>query len=319
MKHSIKITLLLLAMFLVTQFIGLAVIQAYSPRVETRLVEGVLENVTVKPELPYGMQPPEMKPEVSLTSIIVSIIIATTIILLLSRFKARFFLRVWFFSVVLLSIAIVFNAFISKLNFLSGQASQVQLLAFILALPLAFYKIFERGIFMHNLTELLIYPGIAAVFVPILNIWTAIALLAVIALYDVYAVWHSGFMQKLAKFQIQQLRIFTGFFVPYIAKKDRIRIEKIKALAKKERKKKLKGMKIKVNLAILGGGDITFPLIFAGVILRATGFMQALLVPLIATIALFMLFAVAKKGKFYPAMLFLSPACILGWLIGLMF
>ncbi len=314
MKHNLKITSLLLAMFLVTQFIGLAVIQAYSPHVEevVNATTGAIENVTIMPELPYGMQPPEMKPEVSLTSIIFGIILATLLIFLFRKLKARLLLRLWFFSVVVLSMAIVFNAALSK--FLVGE---VQLLALIIALPLAFYKIFERDILVHNLTELMVYPGIAVIFVPLLNIWTAIALLVAIALYDLYAVWHSGFMQKLAKFQIQQLRIFTGFFVPYVAKKDRIRIQKIKMQRKKGRG--LKEVKIKVNLAILGGGDITFPLIFAGVILRASGLWHALLISLIAALALFVLFILAKKGKFYPAMLFLSPACILAWLAGLLF
>jgi presenilin-like A22 family membrane protease len=314
MKHNIRITLLLLAMFLVTQFIGLAVIQAYSPHVEefVNATTGAIENVTILPQLPYGMQPPEMKPEVSLTSIIFGIILATLLIFLFRKLKARLLLKLWFFSVVVLSIAIVFNSALSR--FLSGE---VQLLAFALAFPLAFYKIFERNILVHNLTELLIYPGIAVIFVPLLSIWTAIALLIAIALYDLYAVWHSGFMQKLAKFQIQQLHIFTGFFVPYVAKKDRIRIQKIKMQRKKGRE--LKEVKIKVNLAILGGGDITFPLIFAGVILRATGLGHALLISLTAAVALFLLFTLAKKGKFYPAMLFLSPACIIAWLAGLLF
>lgn len=314
MKHNPSITFLLLAMFLFTQILGLAVIHAYSPKVEQVIVNGTLQNVTTQPELPYGMQPPEMKPEVSLVSIVISIVIATLLIFLFSKIRAAFILRFWFFSVVMISIAIVFNAFLLKFSFLAGT----QFLAFVLAFPLAFYKIFLPNRITHNLSELLVYPGIAAVFVPILNIWTAIALLAVIAVYDVYAVWHSGFMQKLAKFQMKHLRVFAGFFVPYVAKADRAIIARMKALPQKEKTRRLKKLKIKVNLAILGGGDVTFPLIFAGVILRTSGWIPALLVSFISTIALLVLFAAAKKGKFYPAMLFLSPACILAWAIGLL-
>lgn len=300
-------------MFFVTQLIGLAVIQAHSPHAEQIMVNGTLQNVTVQQELPYGMQPPEMKPRDTLFYLMSGIIIATIIFFFLVRKNARLILRLWLLYVVALSIATVFNSALSRL--LSGE---VQLLAFALAFPLAFYKIFERNIILHNITELLVYPGIAVIFVPLLNIWTGIVLLVAIALYDIYAVWHSGFMQKLAKFQIQQLHVFTGFFVPYIAKKDRARIKRMRIMAKR-RKGKLKNMQVKVNLAILGGGDVTFPLIFAGVILRASGLWHALLISFIATIALFILFAFAKKGKFYPAMLFLSPACILAWAIGLMF
>ena len=32
-------------------------------------------------------------------------------------------------------------------------------------------KIYRKNLIIHNLTELAIYPGIATVFVPILNFW----------------------------------------------------------------------------------------------------------------------------------------------------
>ena len=78
MKQNLHVAAILLVMFLLTQFIGLGVIDAYSPRVEPVLNQttGIVENVTVEPQLPYGMQPPEMKPEVSVTSIIIAFIIA---------------------------------------------------------------------------------------------------------------------------------------------------------------------------------------------------------------------------------------------------
>jgi len=316
-KHALNVTIFLLGMFLVTQLLGLAVINAYSPRTEIAINQatGQQEAVNVTPQLPYGMQPPEMKPEVSFLSIIFSIFLATAFILLIRKFKIHILLRIWFFSVVVLAIGITFNAFISK--FLQGPA---QVLALVVALPLAFYKVFKRNIIVHNITELLVYPGIAAVFVPILNVWTTIALLIVIAIYDVYAVWHAKFMQKMAKYQIQQLKVFTGFFIPYVANKDRIKIERIKHtnLSQNAKIKKLKKLRIKVNLAMLGGGDVSFPLIFAGVLLRAYGIMPALLIALTSTLALALLFMLAKKGKFYPAMLFLTPACIIGWIIGVL-
>jgi presenilin-like A22 family membrane protease len=304
-------------MFLLAQIIGLAVIHAYSPRVEYVMINGTLQNLTIEHKLPYGMQPPEVEPQVSFMSIILAILMATALIFLLSRIKARIFLKAWFFVVVLLSMGISLNAFLLKL--FTGPTA---LLALIIALPLAVYKIFEGNLVIHNLTELLIYPGIAAIFVPLLNIWFAFMLLIAISLYDIYAVWHAKFMQKLAMFQIKQLRVFTGFFIPYVTKKDVARLKKLRSLArkkgKKEAERRLKKARIKVNLAILGGGDITFPLIFTGVILRATGLLPALLVSLATTISLFVLFISAKKGKFYPAMPFLTGGCIAGWLLGLL-
>ena len=327
MKHNVKVTAILLGMFLISQIIGLMVINAYSPE-QVEVVNastGQIENITVSPEIPYGMQPPETKPEEGIIMLFSAIIIATILILILRRINAIVLIRIWFFSVIAVSIAISLYGFLGNIFRQNLQIVDLNLslLAVVLALPLTFYKVFERNIIVHNLTELLIYPGIAVVFIPILNIYTAIILLIAIALYDVYAVWHAKFMQKLAKFQIQKLGVFTGFYLPYVARKDRVKLGRIRSIAKKqgskEAEKLLKKMKIKVNLAILGGGDITFPMIFSGVLLRSMGLPAALVVTAASTLSLLLLFILAKKGKFYPAMLFLSPACILGYFIALLF
>ena len=310
-------------MFLLSQIIGLAVIGAYSPKQEqvVNITTGNIENITVSPEIPYGMEPPELKPEISLLSILMSVAIATFLIFFLRKINAFLVLKLWFFSVITISIAITINSFL--ISIFSKQVSNLPLLAFVIALPLTFYKIFERNVYLHNISELFIYPGIAVIFVPILNTYAAIGLLVAIAAYDVYAVWHAQFMQKLAKFQIEKLKIFTGFLIPYVAKKDRIKIQKIRAIARdrgeEAAEKLLRKQKIKVNLAVLGGGDITMPLIFSGVILRTYGLLNASIITIFAALSLLLLFMLAKKGKFYPAMLFISPACILGFLISLLF
>jgi len=316
MKHNLQVTLILIAMFLITQLIGLAVINIYAPKYQQIMVNGTLMNVTVSPQLPYGMQPPEMEPEISLTSIIIAFIIAVSLIFLLTKIKATLFLRFWFFFVVIIVVAITINALLARfipydLEINTYRFSIPALISLIIALPLAYFKIFKRNILIHNLTELMIYPGIAAVFVPILNIWAVIALLLIISIYDIWAVWHSGFMQKMAKFQINQLKIFAGFFVPYLGKRQRQKIKKIRIQTKRKNKQS-KEKKIRVNLAILGGGDIVFPIITAGVVLTMWGWLAALIVTVCATISLFILFVGAKKGKFYPAMPFLTAGLLIG-------
>ncbi len=306
MKHSWKITIILLCMFLITQLIGLAVIHAYIPKTETVIIDGEETNITINP-LPYGMQPPEIEPEFSLLTIIISFTVAILLIFLLSRIKATLFLRIWFFVVVILALGITFNSLFFYFNI-----PYTSIIAALAALPLAFYKIFRRNLLVHNLTELLIYPGIAAVFVPILNIWTIIVLLIIISAYDIYAVWHSGFMQKMAKFQINELRFFAGFFVPYLSRKEKQQIKLIKQ--KYKNKKSFKNKKIKVSLAILGGGDVIFPIIAAGIFLKSFNLFSALLVTLGAAIALTILFIIARKGKFYPAMPFLTLGIFIGML-----
>lgn len=306
MKHNLKVTLLLIAMFLVTQLIGLAVIYSYTPIVQQVMVNGTLQNVTINP-LPYGLEPPEVEKEISLLSIIFAFIIAVFFVFLLTKLKAALFIRLWFFAVVIIVLAITFNALLSW--FIPYQFYP-EIISLTLALPLAIYKIFKRNLLIHNITELLIYPGIAVVFVPLLNTWTIITLLIIISAYDIWAVWHSGFMQKMAKYQINELKLFAGFFVPYLSKKQRELIKEAKARKSNKLKKSMK-----VNLAILGGGDVVFPIITAGVIFRTLGLIPALIVSLCATISLFVLFVFAKKGKFYPAMPFISIGCFIALVV----
>lgn len=301
MKHSIKITLLLLGMFFITQLIGIFVISQYSPQtVQVVDPEGNIVNETTY-NLPFGMDPPEdVTPKSTLISIVFAIAFAAFLMFLLMKYKVEVLLKLWFLVVIALAIGITINALI--LNFPYSS-----LIAILISLPLAVIKVFKRGIFFHNITELAIYPGIAAIFVPLLNVWTIVLLLILISLYDMYAVWHSGFMQKMAKYQIQKLRIFTGFFVPYIGKKQRQAIAK----AAKSKSKKIKDKKVKVSVAILGGGDVVFPIILAGVVFNALGLIPALLISLGATAALAGLFYLSKKGKFYPAMPFITAGCFI--------
>ena len=291
MKHNIKITFFLLSMFIVTQFIGIFVVNHY---------------IQAGNNLPYGMSPPQAEQESDfftsfLPSIIIAFIIAIVVLFLLIKFNAEAVLKVWFFVVVAIALGITFSSLLP--NF-----AKKELFVLIVALPLAFFKIFQRNFIVHNATELLIYPGIAAVFVPMLNIWTIIILLILISFYDMWAVWHSGIMQRMAKYQINKLKVFSGFFLPYASKQVR---EKIRNMKKSE----LKTKKIKVNLAILGGGDVIFPIITAGVALKTLGLGAALLVIAGATLGLAYLFFSAEKKKFYPAMPFITIGIFVGLII----
>ncbi len=300
MKHNIKITIILISMFLITQLIGLWVINFYNQS----------EN-----HLPYGMEPPEkIDTENSIISILFAFAIAVTLFFVLTKLKAEKFIRLWFFIVTTIAIGLTLNVIFFKLNLWYAV-----FLALIFALPLAYFKIFKRDLIIHNLTELMIYPGIATVFVPILGGLGIILLLLIISLYDIWAVWKSEFMQKMAKYQINKLKFFTGFFVPYANKKQKQKIKLLKQKYKnksiKVKEKAFKKAKVKINLAILGGGDIIFPIITAGVFYKTIGLLPALIITASATIGLLYLFVLAKKGKYYPAMPFLTIAMYLGMMI----
>jgi len=303
MKHNTKITTILVTMFLVTQLIGLFIISIYASGLT----------------LPYGMEPPqEIKEQPQGLSIIFAFIIAITLFLILMHLKAETFIRLWFLLVTTLALSLALTALFYKL-----LIPQYTIIALIVAFPLAYIKIFKRNLWVHNFTELLIYPGIAAVFIPLLNIFWITILLLLISLYDIWAVWHSQFMQKMARYQIENLKFFTGFFIPYANKKQRQKIKLLKQKYKnnqKQMEKYFKKANIKVNLAILGGGDVIFPIITAGIFFVSyQSIWPALIITAAATLSLLYLFVMAQKGKFYPAMPFLTIGMYLGmilnWLI----
>ena len=304
MNHKPRVVAIILLMFIITQFIGLGVINYYSNQ----------DNL-----LPYGMGfTPEMGSSgQGLGIIMIAFVIAITIFVLLTNVKAEFFIRMWFFFVVIIALGIFFYSLTKNIDIIFYE---IPIIATLIGLLFAFFKVFQRNIVIHNFTELLIYPGIAAVFVPILNRYSVMILLVLISIYDVWAVWHSKIMIKMAKYQINKVKAFSGFFVPYISKKVGLQIQRMK-----NSKSKMKNAKIRINVAILGGGDVIFPIITAGVFLNAfgTNILQGLFYSMFvifgAAGGLFYLFLRSEKKKYYPAMPFITAGIFLGLLVGWLF
>ena len=104
-------------------------------------------------------------------------------------------------------------------------------------------------------------------------------------------------MITLAKSQ-SKAKVFAGLLVPYSIKR--------------KKKVKRKGPPVKVRVAMLGGGDIAFPLIFAGIVMKDVGLWQSLLIPLFAMGGLAYLLWFGSEKKFYPAMPFIGVGCFVG-------
>ena len=325
-KHRLSITLILLSMFVITQFIGIFVINAYAPTSQEIInpATGESEIVLTEGGLPFGLQAPQDEPTPNFLSIVFAFALAFALIFILMKYRWKVVIRLWFFFVVTLALGITINAFLKYTTLIN-----ISIIALAIAIPLSFLKIFRPNTYVHNLTELLIYPGIAAVFVPILTPISVIALLILISIYDMWAVWKSGIMQKMAKFQMDELKIFGGFLIPSVSKKVRAQIKKIKEKYKnKKMPKNIKNKKFKVNLAILGGGDVIFPIITAGVFMWAypnqmlfgiNGLIPALFIIGGALIGLASIFLFSEKKKAYPAMPYITTGIFLGMLIWKMF
>ena len=294
MKHSLKITLVLLAIFLVAQFVGLGILYKYIDTSKTSE-----EGKTIFKDTPLGERPP-IEESTSFFWVMLVILLGTGFLLLLIKFRLGWLWKFWFLIAVVLTLTVAWAAFIRPS------------IAFVLAAILGIWKIFKPNFLVHNFTEIFVYGGLAVIFVPWFDLWSVSILLVLIALYDAYAVWKSKHMVTLAKSQMKA-KVFAGLLIPY-------KIGKLKK-AKGKLKSKGKKVSVKVRTAILGGGDIGFPLIFAGVVLKEWGLWQSLIIPFFALAGLAFLFWRSKPKKFYPAMPFIGVGCFLGllvvWLIGL--
>ncbi len=273
MKHTLKITLLLLVLFLASHIVGLYVTNHY-----------LKENST----LPFELQRPAMDEKTSFIPIFITILIATVLALILIKLQAIHIWKLWFFFSVVFCLTISFNAFMPEVFALT--------LAFILAI----FKIFKPNVYLHNFTEVFIYGSLSALFVPVLNILSISILLILISIYDMVAVWKTKHMISMAKFQ-SDAKMFTGLSIPYGPKKNI--------------NKNVITKKTVVREAILGGGDIGFPLLFAGVVLKLYGFFPAVIISITSGLALLILFLMAEKKKFYPAMPFVTIGCFIGYLV----
>ncbi|MCX6818323.1 MAG: presenilin family intramembrane aspartyl protease [Candidatus Aenigmarchaeota archaeon] len=314
MKHTIPVTLIIILIFFLSQVIGLYALSytikgiGYTPEGEV-VVEYADTAIGERPQL-YDMG--------MFLYMIAAILIGTGLILLLVKFKKFKIWKAMFFFAVWMTCSVTLGVFVDPI------------IAFSVSIFLAFFKIFKPNMIIHNVSELLIYPGIAIIFVPNLNIFWVTLLLLVISVYDVFAVWKSKHMVSMAQFQTKS-RAFAGVFVTYKLKAKKglskaARTVKGKKTAKTAKKEVAS---VEYRNAILGGGDIAFPLIFAGVVMdslikmsvaKTTAFAYALIIPVVVAIALFSLLAFAKKDRFYPAMPFITAGCLAGygilWLLG---
>ncbi|MBI5872289.1 hypothetical protein HZB88_04370 [archaeon] len=287
MKHNLLVIATIVLLFFAAQAIGLVITSKY---IEV-------------PELPLGLERPEIEGAETGISLFVMIIIVTLIALLFVKFALFRFWKIWFLVSVILCLIVSLNAFIP------------QVYAVIAGIVFGAWKVFKPNIFVHNATELFIYAALAAIFVPILNIWAAALLLLLISIYDYIAVMKTKHMIKFAKFQART-KMFAGLFVPY-ENRHAANMGQNKGQSKIIKRGK-ESESVKENIAILGGGDIGFPLLFAGVVLKELGGIlswQAFIVPVAVSLVLFCLFLFGKKKKFYPAMPYLTAGCLIGYLV----
>lgn len=298
MKYNMRVTFLLVGLFLLSQLVGLSFIYHDLKVVQTPT--GEME--AVHPETAIGPRP-EVEEGDSVLFVLTGVFIGTVLLLLIIRFAKVNYWKMLFFISVLSTMTVSLGVFLNAL------------LAFAIALALTIIKIFRPHLLTHNLTELLIYSGIAVLFVPLFNVFWMVVLLLIISGYDAFAVWQSKHMIKLANFQTGN-GLFAGLLINAGPKPQRAVKTNSSSSAPRKGKREIRE-------AILGGGDIAFPLIFSGVVMdslattagKDIAFLKVLIIPLILAFVLFLLLTKGKEGHFYPAMPFLTAGCLAGFAI----
>ena len=289
MKYDYRTMLTLVLLFLLTQLIGLSILyKDISIKIGPTGEKEVVHSETVlgpRPEI-YGWE--------TFAWIMFGIVISTGLILVIIWLKKVIWWKGLFFISVFLTISLALGVFMPTEY------------AFILAFAIAALKLYKPNLFIHNIAQVLMYSGIAVLLVPLFDITWIIAVLIVISLYDIYAVFKSKHMVKMALFQTKS-KLFAGITVP---------LRKVK---------KGKGKKVKLREAIIGGGDVAFPLLFAGVVMESLmkstsismgmAFLKVLIIPIVVSLTLLFLLIKGKEGKFYPGMPFITAGCLIGYAI----
>ena len=297
MKHTWKVTLILAGLFLACQLLGLALLYNSFSVTTDEFGRPVIANL----ETVLG-PPPDVQGLGTLVMFLSSLTLGTVFILLVIRSKRFGIWKAFFF----------FTAFITI--WVSLAVIMDALVALGIAIVAAGLKVRARSVLIHNLTEPFLYAGVALILIPLLNVPWALALLAVISVYDFWAVFKSKHMVTIAR-GLQNSMVFAGLSIPY-SKSGKIE-------ARYEPAKKGEGTE-EVTTAGLGGGDIAFPLLFTGTVLqslalsglpKAYAFLLTLILPAVLTITLALMLLKASKGKFYPAMPALSAGCVAGYLL----
>lgn len=256
MKYRIENLLILVSLFLVAEVFGVWATGSYFKR-----------------ELPYGLEAPKWEPEVAPIAFMIILLLATALMIFLIRKRVKFFLGAWFFLAIFLCSSVGLASFLPE-SYALGMA-----------LILTILRFKERDIYIHNLSEMLSYVGVTAIFLPLFTPITVVILLIAISIYDFLAVYKTKHMIKMFEYQ-KGFGILLGLFTRY-----------------------------KDEVAFLGGGDVVFVMLFSAVMAKFYSFAYGLISIYLAALTIFLIGIFGEKKKFYPAMPFLTSSCLLSFLI----
>jgi len=295
MKHPPNIIFLLVILFLL--------IETFSSLI-------FLKSMIIKEGIPYSQASPQPIKESekgihSFITLIISLTIATIIMIILVKYKLSPFIKIWTYIALFISIGVTLSVFF--------KAVYVYIITTILVL--LFNNIKNKiGIVIDNAIQFLVIPGLMLIFSPMLDILYATIFMVILSIYDYISVNITRHMIRFA--EVSQKTGFIGLKFNYLP---------IKTGKSNKRINKKSG---KTSTAILGGGDLAFPAIFIGSYMdflakiipyKPLIFLYTSPLIVFSTISLYTLFVKSKKGRYYPAIPYLTVGLLIGLLISLSF
>lgn len=338
MKHQMKTTIFLVILFFIIQIFGVYL----SSTTMNFSIDDKGQKVIEYEELNSGFVREQMDVWEAIINILIGMFLGTIILIFLLKNKKTKMWKGW------ISIGIFITMFIT-ISELTNYYYGIFLSVF-----LTYMKVKKNNFLINSLTEVLIYPSFAILFSDIINIKSALLLLFIISIYDYIAVFKSKHMVFMAK-EITNNKLFMGIMMPtkmskksffdgsFFKKNENLKknsfnlttidnsdtnnindinnntnnvgSNNINDNVNDNKNHNKDGNKDDLGVAILGGGDIAFPLLFNVAILKSFGLFPAFFSSLLVSIGLFVFFMFTRKGKFYPAIPPLTISCVISLLI----
>lgn len=243
---------------------------------------------------------PKIETGPSILWFLLAFIVATALIIILLRFfKGPVAFGALFSFLIFIGSDIVFSTFLPRL------------IALALAIAVVGVRILWPNVLSHNFAIILAVAGVSAQLGIMLTVPAVIILLIVLSVYDVWAVFKTKHMVKMAKGLIQRGMPPT-IIIP----------ENIGALGAPiahVRAEKLRRKADKGKFLLLGSGDLAFPLIFAVAALEyglQTSF--AIIVGALAGILIVHYLLAKGKIRALPALPPIAAGSIIAFLISLL-
>jgi presenilin-like A22 family membrane protease len=186
--------------------------------------------------------------------------------------------------------------------------------AYAVAIVAGIAWLFWARIWLHDLLLLITLAGSGSVFGFLFSPWTFMIFMLVVAVYDILAV-RFGFMVWMAD-KLSETYTLPAFVFPRKIRDWKLPLRNVQVgnLEKEE--------SVRRDYAILGGGDIGFPLMFAVSVFFAANLASAILVGIFAlmgVISAFLIQLLWLKGKPMPALPPITLLSLIGFLIASFF